>query len=264
MRLEVRGLRYAYALAEVLRGVSFDAEAGEIIAVLGPNGVGKSTLFQCLLGFLRPKAGSVAYNGRDLSALSQRERAREVAYIPQNAAPVFDYTVLDMVTMGTASSLGLLRMPGTEQRDKALETLESLGIGHLAQRGCNRISGGERQLMLLARALVQEAGVLLMDEPTASLDYGNSFRVMERIRALGRAGYTVLFSTHEPNQAFRYASRVLALREGAILADGRPEDVLTEAALQALYRIPVAVRGVEVAGKEYRLSVPYENEEDEA
>ena len=137
-----------------------------------------------------------------------------------------------------------------------MELLSSLGIAHLAGRGCRKISGGERQLMLLCRALLQDAKILLLDEPTANLDCGNAARVMERISALGQEGYTVLFSTHEPNQAFRYATRVLALKDGALLADGVPAEVLSEELLSSLYGISVAVSPLCVDGQEFRVSVP--------
>ena len=137
-----------------------------------------------------------------------------------------------------------------------MQTLEELGIAPLANRGSRQISGGERQLMLLARALVQDARVLIMDEPTANLDYGNSFRVMERIEQLGAGGYTVLFSTHEPNHAFRYATRALAMKGGSLLGDGAPGNVLTEPLLSALYGVEVAVRRVKVGTQEYAVSIP--------
>ena len=258
MSIEVKELRFSYGETEVLRDVSFRAEAGEIIAVLGPNGVGKSTLFQCLLGFLRPASGEILLSGKPLGSFSRQALAREIAYIPQSASPVYNYTVLEMVTMGMTNQMRLLQTPGPEQREKAMAALESLGIGALADRGCNQVSGGERQLMLLARALVQDARVLLMDEPTANLDYGNRFRVMERLRMLGGAGYTVLFSTHEPDQAFRYASRALALLDGRLLADGAPDTALTGDTLSKLYRVPVAVRDVEVQGEKYHVSIPHE------
>ncbi len=257
MGVEVRNLCFSYGREPVLRDVSFTVEPGEILAVLGPNGVGKSTLFQCLLGFLKPTAGAVLLDGTDISRLSQPELAKHIAYIPQSAGSVFNYTVLDMVTMGMTGRLGLLETPGPNHREKAMEALRGLGIDHLASRGCNQISGGERQLMLLARALVQEAKVLLMDEPTANLDYGNRFRVMKRVEDLSKQGYTVIFSTHEPGHAFRYADRVLALLGGSVLAEGPPEEVLTEETLSMLYGIPVAVRVAEVGGMEYHVSIPH-------
>ena len=258
MSIEARNLFFSYGGADVLKDLSFSAEAGELVAVLGPNGVGKSTLFGCLLGFLRPRGGEVLAEGKPIRGMSPRELASLIAYIPQYAPQTFNYTVLDLVTMGMTNQIPLFSSPKPEHRQKAMAALESLGIAHLAERGSGSISGGERQLALLARALVQDARVLIMDEPTANLDYGNSFRVMQRVQELGAGGYTVIFSTHEPNQAFRYATRVLALLDGGVLADGPPDTALTEELLSRLYGVGVAVRSAEVEGERFRLSIPYE------
>ena len=222
MQIEVSGLVFSYGGADVLKDVSFCADGGERIAVLGPNGVGKSTLFRCLLGFLEPKRGCVKVSGRDVRSYSRRALAAELAYIPQSYSPAFDHTVLDSVLMGLSAQLGTLEQPGPVQTRAAMQILTELGIDGLAGRGSMHISGGERQLMLLGRALMQNAHTLIMDEPTASLDYGNSFRVMQRIESLSAGGYSVIFSTHEPNQAFRYATKVLALKDGRVLAFGPP------------------------------------------
>ena len=240
MSIEVKNLRFRYGARPVIGDVSFTAEKGELLAVLGPNGVGKSTLFRCLLGFLKPVGGEILVDGKELGAYSRRELAKKIAYIPQSHSPAFDHTVLDSVLMGMTAQLGVFEQPGQAQREKAVQMLRALGIEKLSSCGCMKISGGERQLMLLARALVQDASMLIMDEPTANLDYGNSCRVMERVKRLGQNGYTIIFSTHDPNQAFSYATKVLALKDGGVMAVGAPEAVLTEDVLSRLYGIPVA------------------------
>ena len=247
MSIDVKNLRFRYGARPVIGDVSFTAEKGELLAVLGPNGVGKSTLFRCLLGFLKPVGGEILVDGKELGAYSRRELAKKIAYIPQSHTPAFDHTVLDSVLMGMTAQLGVFEQPGQAQREKAMQMLRALGIEKLADRGCMKISGGERQLMLLARALVQDASMLIMDEPTANLDYGNSCRVMERVKRLGQNGYTIIFSTHDPNQAFSYATKVLALKDGGVMAVGAPEAVLTQAVLSRLYGIPVARCEMETA-----------------
>ena len=256
MAIDVRTLSFSYGGAPVLQNVSFSARGGEVIALLGPNGVGKSTLFRCLLGFLKPQRGEVRIDGKALSDFSRRALAREIAYIPQSYSPTFNYTVRESVLMGVTAKLGALESPTAEQQVLVMRTLSQLGIAHLAERGSRKISGGERQLMLIARALVQNARVLIMDEPTANLDYGNSYHVMERVAQLGKDGYTVIFSSHDPNQAFRHATRVLALKDGSILADGPSAQVLTEPVLSTLYGIPVAVRSVDIGGTACTVSLP--------
>jgi iron complex transport system ATP-binding protein len=255
--VKTENLHASYGRHEVLRGIDFNVSAGECLAVLGPNGVGKSTLFRCLLGFLAPDSGRVLIEGGDIRAMRRSDAAKVIAYIPQTSSPAFNYTVLDTVLMGAANRLPAFAGPNAEHTTKAMRILRSFGIGELADKGCGRISGGERQLALLARALMQDSRILLMDEPTANLDYGNRFRVMERVRALSERGYTVIFSTHEPNHALRYATTVLALKDGVVLAHGEPGAVLTQETLSSLYGIGVFVGDIEVDGKNYTVSAPY-------
>ncbi len=255
MSVEISGLTFSFGDTPVLRGIDFSVPDGETAAVLGPNGVGKSTLFRCLLGFLPPKEGSVLVNGVDMRTLDRRLAARQIAYIPQSCVPSFNYTLLEVVLMGLNNRMGLLESPKPEHKRAALAALESMGIGHLAYRGSGRVSGGERQLALLARALVQNARVLVMDEPTANLDCGNSARVMERVTGLTREGYTVIFSTHDPNQAFRYAHRVLAMQDGKVLSAGPPETALTAETLTRLYGVPMTVCPVTVNGRTFPVSL---------
>ena len=236
MEIEVQNLTFSYGKQPALREVSFSVQKGTLTAVLGANGAGKSTLFRCMLGFLTPQAGEIRLSGRPLSAYSRRETAEKIAYIPQSSEPIFNYTVLDTVLMGTTGTMNVLQRPGRQQ-EAAMQALQRLGIEALAQRGIGTISGGERQLALIARALVQNAEILIMDEPTANLDFGNQQRVLAQIRALAARGYTVLLSTHNPEHALRYAHRVLALQDGHIAADGPTETALTPQLLQTLYGI---------------------------
>ena len=233
MEIEVQNLTFSYGKQPALREVSFSVQKGTLTAVLGANGAGKSTLFRCLLGFLTPQAGEIRLSGRPLSAYSRREAAEKIAYIPQSSEPIFNYTVLDTVLMGTTGTMNVLQRPGRRQQEAAMQALQRLGIEALAQRGI----GGERQLALIARALVQNAEILIMDEPTANLDFGNQQRVLAQIRALTARGYTVLLSTHNPEHALHYAHRVLALQDGHIAADGPTETALTPQLLQTLYGI---------------------------
>ena len=255
MEIEVQNLTFSYGKQPVLQDVSFSVQKGTLTAVLGANGAGKSTLFRCLLGFLTPQAGEIRLSGRPLSAYSRRETAEKLAYIPQSSEPIFNYTVIDTVLMGTTGTMNVLQRPGRRQQEAAMQALQRLGIEALAQRGIGTISGGERQLALIARALVQNAEILIMDEPTANLDYGNSCRVMERVKRLGQKGYTIIFSTHDPNQAFRYATQVLALQGGGVLAAGRPEEALTSELLTKLYGVGMDVCPVTAAGKSFSVAV---------
>ncbi|MCR5761729.1 MAG: ABC transporter ATP-binding protein [Sphaerochaetaceae bacterium] len=258
MNLEVKNLSFAYGHTgpQILSNLSFSAGDGEIIFILGPNGVGKSTLFKCLLGFLKPTEGEVLINGKCTLSYKRQELSKLLAYIPQSYNPVFNHTVLDSVLMGVTSQLGVFEMPGKEHTEKALKVMDELGIRNLSERGSMKISGGERQLMLLARAIVQDASLFVMDEMAANLDFGNSFRVMQRVLQLRDKGYTMLISTHNPDQAYRYASRVIAMKEGSIIADGKPSDVLTEEVLKQLYSINVAVNTVNVGKSEYKVCTP--------
>ena len=241
MSVEVKSLRFSYGEREVLHDVSFSVEAGEFLSILGPNGVGKSTLFRCVLGLLRDYTGSITVEGRDARSLSIRESAKLIAYIPQSSYPAFNYSVRDIVLMGTTSGLGTFSTPKKEDVRRVDEALERTGISELAERCFHRISGGERQLALIARALVQRAPVLMLDEPTASLDFGNQLLVLNCARELAREGYTVIQTTHNPEQSYMFSDRILALRGGEVLTEGKPGDVLTPDMMQRLYGVEVEV-----------------------
>jgi len=240
--IDVDSLEFSYRDVPVLKGVSFQASPGDFVALLGPNGVGKSTLFRCMLGLLHPAAGVVRLDGTPVQEFTPGARAKKIAYIPQFTTPVYNYTVLESVLMGVAGQLGPIANPAHKHVKAAEAALDRLGISHLKNRGFGRISGGERQLALLARALVQNAGILIMDEPTASLDYGNQHRVLGIIKALCNDGYTVLLSTHNPDVAFQYANRAVMLLDGRAIADGPPRDVLTEQLISTAYQMFVELQ----------------------
>ena len=241
MSIEVRDLRFGYGAGEVLKGVSFTANTGELTSVLGPNGVGKSTLFRCMLGLLKGYQGSITVDGTETARLSAKKLARLVAYIPQSNYPSFNYSVYHMVLMGTTSQLSGLSSPGLKQKEAVERALRQVGILHLKDKGYTNISGGERQLVLMARAIVQDARVLVLDEPTANLDYGNQLHVMEVTRQLTESGYTVIQSTHNPEQAFLFSHKIVAIQNGQVIAEGKPSQVVTEGLMRELYGADIAV-----------------------
>lgn len=248
MTLAARHLAYGYPGRRVGGDVTLEMAAGEVLCLLGPNGSGKTTLFRTLLGLLPAQGGQVLLDGADLQAMARDEVARRLSYVPQAHGAFFPYTVREMVLMGRTAHLGLFAVPGRADREAADEAIERMGIARLAEAQYTRISGGERQLALIARALAQRAALMVMDEPTANLDFGNQVRVLEHIRALAGSGIGVLLSTHDPDHAFLCADRVAMLREGALLACGAPEDIMTPDLLRALYGIGVVIAGVPVQG----------------
>ena len=241
MSIEVQNQSFSYGDRPVLHDISFRVEKGEFLSILGPNGVGKSTLFRCVLGLLSGYTGQVLVDGADSRSFSVREAARHIAYIPQSSHPIFNYSVFDIVLMGRTSGLSTFRSPKKQDAELCRWALEKVGIPHLSDRCFHRLSGGEQQLVLIARALVQKAPILMLDEPTASLDFGNQLLVLEQCRNLAREGYTVIQTTHNPEQSYRYSDRILPIQHGRVLAEGTPKEVLTEKTIRALYGVEVDV-----------------------
>lgn len=227
------------------RDVSLSAAAGDVLCLLGPNGTGKTTLLKTLLGLLPPHAGRVLVEGEDLAAWPAARRARTLGYVPQSAAPTFPFPVEEIVLMGRAARSPLFASPGPADRAAAAAALERVGIAHLARRPFSAISGGERQMALIARALAQDPRLLVLDEPTASLDFANQDVVLELVASLAREGIAILFTTHHPDQAFAVASHVALLRDGGLIGYGRTGDALTAQSLTRLYGREVLVRQVD-------------------
>lgn len=241
MTLTLNTLAFGYRGREIGHDVDLSLQGGEVLALLGPNGAGKTTLFKTMLGLLPVKAGEVLLDGRPLSTWTRRERALRIAYVPQAHAAPFPFTVRDMVLMGRAAHLSAFALPGARDKAIADAALENLGIALLADKPVTEISGGERQLALIARALAQEARIIVMDEPTASLDYGNQMRLLTEIRRLAVGGLAIVLSTHNPDHALQVADRIALLKDGVLAALGSPRETLTPAALKALYGIDVVI-----------------------
>ncbi len=252
MILEARDLTVGYRERVVGRGLDAALAEGEVLALLGPNGGGKTTLLKTLLGLIPPLEGWIRLVDRPLIQFSVRERARLIAYVPQVHAGAFAFTVEDVVLMGRSAHGDLLSRPSSRDRQVAAQAIERLDIAHLAHRPYTMISGGERQLALIARALAQEPRIVVLDEPTASLDFGNQGKVMREIRALAEAGLGVIFSTHDPNHALRFADRAMLIRDGGCMASGPAAEVLTRETLQDLY----GTRVMTVADADSRAFLP--------
>jgi len=244
--LDVRDLAYGFGERRVGAGVTFALERGDTLAVLGGNGAGKTTLIRTLLGLLPAQAGAIRVGGDAITTLASHERARRLAYVPQQHTPTFGFTAEEAVLMGRVAHLATFARPGVIDREAAHDALTRLGIESLAARPVTELSGGERQLVWIARALAQQAPVLILDEPTASLDFGNRARVLAEIDRLRSGGLTIVFSTHEPDQALAHADRALLLADGRPLALDAVERALTAENVERLYR--VRVRSVDAGG----------------
>ena len=242
--IRVEHLSFSYGSREVLKDISFNIQPGEFVSVLGCNGAGKSTLFRCMLGLQRGYGGTVTIDGRDVKSMSAKEIAGYAAYIPQSSSPAFNYSVEDMVLFGTTSGVGSLSAPGKKEMERVDSALERMGIEDLRLRCYHHLSGGERQLVIIARAIAQNAGILLLDEPTASLDFGNQMRVLRQVRSLADEGYTVIQTTHNPEHSYMFSDRILALKDGEILSCGTPGDVIVPDVMSSIYGLDVRVESL--------------------
>lgn len=257
MRLNVKGLTNGYAADNVFTDISFSVKTGEILCLLGPNGVGKTTLFKTILGNLKPREGDIFLNDQDITRWSRRKTARHIGYVPQHHNPSFPFTVFDVVLMGRTPYLKNFTVPSQKDRDIAHSAIESLDIGYLANKNYTNISGGERQLVLIARALTQEPELLIMDEPTANLDFGNQIKILKRIESLAKEGKGVIISTHIPDHALRYATKVALMKENRLFDFGFPHQLLNEETLKEIYGIDIKVIDTNVIDDKYvKVCVP--------
>jgi iron complex transport system ATP-binding protein len=233
--LSVEDVRFSYGAKEVLKGVSLSVTAGTLRGLLGPNGSGKTTLFKCCLGFLKPKSGAIKIGQKPIGELGPKRLAAKVAYVPQEHHPSFPYSVREMVEMGRAPHRGALPMLTKRDHEAVEMALGRVGLADRANENYGHLSGGQRRLVLVARALAQEAEIMFLDEPTSSLDFSNQLIVWETVRSIASQGLGVVICCHDPNHILWFCDEVAALKNGRILADGPVGSTIDRELLQTLY-----------------------------
>jgi iron complex transport system ATP-binding protein len=233
---------YPNGTAPVMQDFNLEIEMGTITAILGPNGAGKTTLLHLALGWLHPHAGLVKLFEKPLKKYTRRELGQWMGLVPQNESTPFEYSLLEYVLLGRTPYLLPLEMPTEEDLSIAAEKLDQVGLSELKERSMPSLSGGERQLVLLARALAQQPKILLLDEPTSHLDLSNKGKLVRILRDLQEQGVTIILSTHEPDVASALATHLVLMRKGEILKTGRTEEVMTSSLLSELYRMPIEVK----------------------
>lgn len=239
--ISVDHVSYGYTRKPVLEDISLSFQPGEVVSILGPNGSGKTTLLKLLMGLRRPQSGQVCLEGRRVSGIPPKQLARRIAYVPQLHRLSFSYRVIDVVLMGRMPHKPFFFQYGAQDRKIALNALSQLSIAHLKDRPYTEISGGERQLTLIARAITQGADIFIMDEPVNGLDYGNQIRLLGQIVDLAQQGYTFIKTTHFPEHAIWVSDRVVMLKAGQVVADGAALSVTNEENLYRLYNTPIGV-----------------------
>ncbi|HEX5036720.1 MAG TPA: ABC transporter ATP-binding protein [bacterium] len=247
--LSVQNLRFRYVRDDVLNDLAFDVRSGEILALLGPNASGKTTLLKNMAGLLHPSSGRVLMNGIDLTDRPHRERARAIAFVPQSEDTFLDFSAEQTVLMGRAPYVGTWGFESAEDRAKTREAMERTDTWILRERGLSELSGGERQRVILARALAQEAKLLLLDEPTSHLDVRYQKEILDLCASLNaERGLTVVMTLHDLNLAALYAHRLLLLKEGKVVRLGFPAETLTEETISEVFSVPMKVVKDEKSG----------------
>ncbi|MGD9157639.1 MAG: ABC transporter ATP-binding protein [Desulfobacteraceae bacterium] len=242
MRLVIKDLVCGFGSRIVVDKFNLTINSGEMLCLLGPNGVGKTTLFKTILGFLKPMGGNITLNDKNTNSMSRRQFAKIMGYVPQAHTPPFPFKVIDVVMMGRTAHIGIFQTPGRHDREVAINMLERLGVGFLINRTYTEISGGERQLVLIARALAQQPAFLLLDEPTSNLDFGNQVRVLQCISGLAREnGLGVIMTTHYPDHAFQCNGDVALMERDNVFLTGRAEKIITAENMKNTYGIDIRV-----------------------
>ena len=236
---EVKNISFSYNDEEIFSDISFSIGSGGVLCILGPNGTGKTTLIKCLNGLHDIDSGDILINGKNIKKLSFREISKHVGYIPQSHIPSFPFKVFDVVLMGRAPYLNLTDSPKENDVKIANDALKTLGIENLKDKEYTNLSGGERQLVFLARVLCQKPDMLILDEPTSHLDFGNQIKLLEIIDNLAKSGLSIIMSSHFPDHAFLSSTKVAIMKDKRFIDFGTPEAVVTEENLKKAYSIDV-------------------------
>lgn len=243
--LKVENLHFSYDETEILKGVSFHVKDGQLCGLFGPNGSGKTTLFKCCLNFLKSYKGEVIIRSENVKHKKVQEMAKLVAYVPQEHKPPFPYLVKEVILMGRTPHLGGVFGICRKDKEKTINAMELLGILDLADKPYNHLSGGQRQLVLIARAVAQETQLLFLDEPTSALDFSNQLKIWKILQKIAKKGRTILACTHEPNHVMWFCNHVLVMGDKGIVANGHPHDSINNETLGRIYGNVCDVRNLD-------------------
>lgn len=243
--LTVDTLKFSYTNKPVLENISLSLTRGELCGLFGPNGCGKTTLFKCCLKFLTGYTGTIAINHMDIKTIKTREMAKLVAYVPQDHKPPFPYLVKEMVLMGRTPHLNRLSVPKARDMEKAEKALSTLGIAHLRDQPYDLLSGGQRQMVLIARAIAQETRLIFLDEPTSALDFKNQLEIWKALRTIADQGITILACSHDPNHVAWFCDTTVVLNDTEVAATGSPATVLCQEMMDTIYQGSCQVRDLE-------------------
>lgn len=257
MKLEVSKGFFKFKKTDyILEDINFSLEDGDVLAILGPNGVGKTTLIKCLTGLLPWTRGETFIDGKNISDMKEREVWSKISYIPQKRNFSFAYTGLEMVLFGSTSSLNIFERPSQRERARALEVMEMIGIEHLQDKVANEMSGGELQMLLIARSLVKEPKIIILDEPESGLDYKNQIIILDLIKKLSASGVIIVMNTHYPDHALKISNKCLLLNYDKTYNFGETRKVLNGENLKKSFSVEVKIEKISVDGKDYESIIP--------
>lgn len=257
MKLEVSKGFFKFKNTDyILKDINFSLEEGDILSVLGPNGVGKTTLIKCLTGLLKWTRGETFLEGKNISSIKENEIWSKISYIPQKRNFSFPYTGLEMVLFGSTSSLNIFERPGKKERIRAKEVMKMIGIDHLSNKNANEMSGGELQMLLIARSLVKDPKIIILDEPESGLDYKNQLIILNLIKKLSERGVIIVMNTHYPEHALKISNKCLLLNYDKIYKFGNTREVLNRKNLKKSFSVDVKIEKISFDGKDYESIIP--------